>query len=356
MINYFLGANTGNGFYSLFDELYSPTENWRAYIIKGGPGTGKSGLMRAVALAAEEKGLKTERIFCSSDPSSLDGVIIPEIKTCIADGTSPHVLEPKYPGAIEEIVNVGDCWDGAVLRKNAKGIIEKSTECTACHQRCIRFMSAFTTIVNDDERLILPCVDREKVQNFAERTAVRELGMPRGDKIGKISRRFLSAVTPNGITCFQETVYDQCDRVIMIDDDRGAVSSFMLSLLAKKATESGFDVTVCPCVSNPVKKIDHLIIPEKRLCFFTQNSCHALPKEPDRIVNVKRFLNAENMKEHKARLSFNKRAASDLLDEAVLSLSNAKVIHDELEQFYISAMDFDAVDALTRKTVKKILG
>ena len=41
-ISAFLGANTPKGFVSLFDELYNPYTTKNAYIIKGGPGTGKS--------------------------------------------------------------------------------------------------------------------------------------------------------------------------------------------------------------------------------------------------------------------------------------------------------------------------
>ena len=43
-IQYFLGANSPQGFYSLYDQLL-PTETANAiYIIKGGPGCGKSTL------------------------------------------------------------------------------------------------------------------------------------------------------------------------------------------------------------------------------------------------------------------------------------------------------------------------
>ena len=39
---FFLGANAPGGFVSRFDHLYSPQEGWFAYILKGGPGTGRS--------------------------------------------------------------------------------------------------------------------------------------------------------------------------------------------------------------------------------------------------------------------------------------------------------------------------
>ena len=59
----FLGANTPEGFISLFDELYDPAEDWRAYIIKGGPGTGKSRLMRRVADELEQAGYTAQRVL-----------------------------------------------------------------------------------------------------------------------------------------------------------------------------------------------------------------------------------------------------------------------------------------------------
>ena len=48
-IKYFLAANSCEGFYSVFDKAYLPDGEWRAYIIKGGPGTGKSSFMKRFA-------------------------------------------------------------------------------------------------------------------------------------------------------------------------------------------------------------------------------------------------------------------------------------------------------------------
>ena len=55
-IQYFLGANSPTGFYSLYDQLLEPEQAETIYILKGGPGCGKSSLMRRAAQAVEEKG------------------------------------------------------------------------------------------------------------------------------------------------------------------------------------------------------------------------------------------------------------------------------------------------------------
>ena len=89
-VQYFLGANAPDGFYSLYPQLIDLERARAVYILKGGPGCGKSSLMRRVAQAMEEKGASVEYIACSGDPDSLDAVVFPALNTAIVDGTAPH--------------------------------------------------------------------------------------------------------------------------------------------------------------------------------------------------------------------------------------------------------------------------
>ena len=120
-ISYYAAANTEKGFKSLFGEIFSPKELSRLYIIKGGPGTGKSTFMRGVAKAAEQRGFDVEYYYCSADTGSLDGVKIPSLKTALIDGTSPHSYEPRYPGACETVIDLGQNFDTGKLRENRRG-------------------------------------------------------------------------------------------------------------------------------------------------------------------------------------------------------------------------------------------
>lgn len=181
----FLGANTPEGFISLFDELYDPAEDWRAYIIKGGPGTGKSRLMRRVADELEQAGYTAQRVLCSSDPDSLDGVIFPQIRACIADGTSPHVIEPRFPGAVEELVNLGDYWDAEQLRVHAEGIRAAALKNSAYHQRCIGFLSAAGSLANDTLRIALECANTDKMPHTPRALLRGNLGRGMGVSAGK---------------------------------------------------------------------------------------------------------------------------------------------------------------------------
>ena len=69
----------------------------------------------------EQAGAAVEYLWCSGDPDSLDGVVLPELRCAIADGTSPHVLEPKYPAAVDRYVDLGRFYDLTAAKAAAGG-------------------------------------------------------------------------------------------------------------------------------------------------------------------------------------------------------------------------------------------
>ena len=71
---FFLGANSKRGFSSLYESFCDPAAGDFLWVLKGGPGCGKSTLMKRIGAAAEEIGEPVEYIHCSGDPDSLDAV------------------------------------------------------------------------------------------------------------------------------------------------------------------------------------------------------------------------------------------------------------------------------------------
>lgn len=88
-VYFFLGANSEEGFFSLYDQLLGGRLD-DLMILKGGPGCGKSTFMRRVGAAMERAGERVVYINCSGDPDSLDGAIFLDRNAAIVDGTSPH--------------------------------------------------------------------------------------------------------------------------------------------------------------------------------------------------------------------------------------------------------------------------
>ena len=83
----FLGSNSSVGFYSLFPQIQS-MDLKQFFIIKGGPGTGKSVFIKKIGKHVENMGYDLEYYHCSSDCNSLDGIFVPELKIALVDGTA----------------------------------------------------------------------------------------------------------------------------------------------------------------------------------------------------------------------------------------------------------------------------
>lgn len=350
-LTYFLGANSNEGFVSVFNELYDPQDGWKAYIIKGGPGTGKSSFMKKVVAQAEKRGLSAEEYRCSSDPASLDAIVIPEIKVFMADGTSPHILEPKYPGAVETTVDMSVCWDASELKKNAKSIITV-TDCNkALHKQSLKFVTAAKEAMLNNEKIILAAYSSDKVHHFATRFVARNI-KETGE--GKEKKRFLSALTPNGYVTFFDTATALCDEIYSISDDDYATAGLLINELRRCASAVKADVIVSPNPINPNGLPLDIIFPNEKIGFFTSTSCRNFKAIAKKNINAKRFLNQETALSYKQRLGFNSKAIAEFTDEAAKLIEKAKLVHDDMEKHYIKAMDFEKVNIITEKILAEI--
>ena len=88
----FPGGNTPRGFYSFYSYILPQDEAKRIFVIKGGPGVGKSTFMKKTALELVDRGYDVEFMHCSSDNESLDGIVVPKLGIAMIDGTAPHVV------------------------------------------------------------------------------------------------------------------------------------------------------------------------------------------------------------------------------------------------------------------------
>lgn len=350
--DFFLGANTPRGFVSLFDELYNPYKTSGAYIIKGGPGTGKSTFMKKIADELEKRGIYVERVHCASDPKSLDGIIAADIGFAMADGTSPHVLEPKFPGAAESILNLGEFWDSDLLKASRDTIIRLTLENSLCHRRSSGYLSAAGSIDTQTKALVQRFMRTEKLDSFVTRFTQRELKKSSSKEPGRRYKRFLSAITPDGTVLFEESLTRLTYRIIAFEDSYSVASSAILQKIGDIAIRKGYDIIFCPCPLDP-SGCEHIIIPDAGIALVTVKKEHPFSIQADRTIHCNRFLK-EEISQYRQSLKLNLRLKRLLIEESVQMLQQARSIHDLLEKEYRKAMDFDALEEYTEKFINKI--
>jgi len=350
---FFFGANTPKGFSGFHQtDLYDPRDGWVAFLIKSGAGTGKSTFMHRVLDELTAMELSVESVVCSSDPHSLDAVICHDMKLCVIDATSPHIIEPVAYGECEQLVPFGCCLraDGALAQADAW--FEAADACKASHARCCRFLSAAAVLLDNNRRLQESTVLSDKLDTAAARLAAKEFGGAGGRK-GRITRRFLSAVTPDGHVFLKDTPTALCPRIYAFLDEHGAVASSMISRLCERAVAAGHDGILCPCPLSE-EKGEHLLIPSLGVGFLTSNSHHRIDYPVFRRIHATRFTDSVSLKAKKQQLSFNRRAADELIGEAVAAMRDAKAHHDRMEQLHSAVMDWESYRVIAEDTLDTI--
>ncbi len=350
-LKYFLAANSCEGFVSEFKGCYNPHEGWRAYIIKGGPGTGKSSFMKYCVAKAEDAMLQYELFPCSSDPDSLDAVSFPDIKTVILDGTAPHTVDPVYPAVSDQILNFGTFWNSKRLNEKRDEIIALTDKNKRCHKTASAYMQAAGQLITDNYKTALAATNKAKAIAFADSLCKKYI--PKADTSSKEDIRFIEGISPKGIISYSSTVLNAAQNVFIIDDDIGAVSNIIISRLRALALQNGHSIITLKNPFLPSLITDHLIIPKLSLGIATENSFMHFSSEARRI-HSRRFLSNGQLHRSRERIKFNKKVTKQLFLSAITALSEAKSVHDSLEAYYISAMDFEALTAFANEFCKTL--
>ena len=351
--HFFLGANSAEGFYSLYDQLLD-AELDDLLILKGGPGCGKSTFMRRIAGALEKAGADTVYIHCSGDPHSLDGVIFPSIRTALVDGTAPHVLEPRYMAARERYVDLSPFYDINGAKTRCAALVEQADAYRVCYREAYHALRALGGIDAERRMIAQKGIDGEKLMHRAMGIAARELRGGRKGEKGRERKAFLGGITHEGVICRFDSVDALCPRVYEICD-RCGLAAPVLQMLRETALTAGEDAIVCPDPNRP-SVVQHLLLPSRGVAFITTGEELCYTGNPYRRLRVDAMADAALTRAQKARLRFLRRIRRALEEEAVAALSGAKQEHDALEALYRPLIRFEGVEALCGQETERLLG
>lgn len=349
VINYYAGGNTAVGFYSLYESNLKGLD--RLFILKGGPGTGKSSLMKKIGQKWAEKGYDIEFLHCSSDNNSIDGVIIPGLKVGVVDGTAPHVIEPKAPGAIEEYINLGQAWNSRQLAQYKTVITSCIAKISEAFQTAYGSFAQALKIHDEWERIYISNIDFSQADRLTQELIEKFIGERTLAKNADVKHRFFGAATPNGAVDFIHNLTEDIPKRYFVKGRPGTGKSTMLKKLAAKAETAGFDVEIYHCGFDP-NSLDMVAIRELGIVIFDSTAPHEYfpDRENDEIVDVyKRAVAADTDEKYAAQITEIAQRYSAKMKEATSHLARAKSLHDDLEKFYIEAMDFAKVEQLQQE-------
>ncbi len=352
IIKFFLGATTPQGFVSCYQQSYNIDDYEYICIIKGG--ACKQAFINHLASKLSPYDNQTEYIHSSQNPSCCDGLIFHTLRAAVFDGSAPHPLEPRYYDAFETILPLGEFCNTDHIRMHKTEIMQLTDSNTHLYERCVRFVNAAGSLLDDTYSLAYACTDENKIDSFCERTLSREIKQVQSRK-AKERSRFLSAITPEGILLFENTIRYYCKQLYVIDDEFGAASNLILQRLKDGAMKRGYDVICCWCPFAPFQKLEHVFVPDLGLGFITSNHWHPIKFDDARTIHSRRFTSLEALSVRKQRISFNKRATNELIDAAQNILKQSQELTDKLEKIYTQSLDHERLIVAAEDTAEHIL-
>ncbi|NPV30379.1 MAG: hypothetical protein HPY58_12185 [Firmicutes bacterium] len=276
-------------------------------------------------------------------------------------GTAPHVFDPRNPGAVDEIVHLGDYWDESKLRSRKQEII-------AANRRVARhFATAYSSlrvakIAREEEKSCRSEGIRIERLNQLAGDLIRQVfgkEIPCGNGAPKDRHLFASALTPGGIVHHLPTILE-VERLFVLKGEPGAGKERVLQELAGFAYRCGFRFEVYHCAFDPAQ-IDLLLLPEQRTAVL--NLFPELDFVPTSLPGLNLYreydfdfcLDPDSINACREELREAREVFARSLARAIAYIKKAKEVHDEMEQFYVEAMDFEGVERRRQEILARIL-
>ena len=332
--SYFAALNSHRGFLSYFPTLFAP---YTKYVIKGGPGSGKSTLMKKIAHTAEKKGLDVTRYYCSSDTDSLDAVVIEPLQTVILDGTPPHATEPVCPGAVDSLINLTAFWDHIQLKRSFEDITKLSQKITHAYQQVYALMAAIQKVESAIQVATEQFFDKTRAETIILRTL--EKHRVKAEKTPKISTRPASAFGVKGYVHLNS--YEKTAQTMIHVKDRVIYSQHFFNLL--KSILSQKNISFCESVRPIDEKTEAVYLPQYAILFTRLEA-------EGGSINLDRMLPDRGkgaLTSHKTLL----REIDSLCLCVEKKLHEIGKDHDELESYYIGATNYQALDQFSQNFI-----
>lgn len=346
VLRFFAEGNTARGSVNLFESSLQNLD--KLYILKGGPGNGKSNLIRSISEGLQEKGYDIWLLHCARDHQSLDGLIVPHLKLGIVDGTAPHVVEPRLPGVVEVYMNLGDAWNLHVLSRYRAEIERLTGSIDDLYARAYAGFAEALRVHDEWEAIYIANMDFAAADQLTQRCIQMLFGDQKMERKARIDHRFLGAATADGAVDFVPNLTVGLRKRYFIKGRPGSGKSTMLKKLANAAAERGFDVEIYHCGFDP-HSVDMVIVRELGFAIFDSTKPHEYDPERsgDAIIDMyESCINPDTDAHYADQLQDIEARYAAAMKRAIGLLREAHKQHQELEQIYTQATDFSLISLM----------
>jgi hypothetical protein len=170
------------------------------------------------------------------------------------------------------------------------------------------------------------------------------------DKAGKERHLFDSAITPDGLMDYIDTLIKDSYKCYFFEGLHTKGISEILNVIAREYLLNGYNVEIYHQPLNP-DRVETVLVEELGLA-FTDNS--KMKNKAYRIVDLDKVLIPEKLEGKMDTINKDKEMKSMLLEEAYKRVYLAKKNHDDMEKSYVPQMNFAAVTECKKQIIERI--
>ncbi len=339
---YYASANGYHRFKSYFDEIFNSSEFEKIFVLKGGPGTGKSSIIKRLCVFCKINKIYYEIFRCSSDPDSLDGIIIDNgtAKVAVLDGTAPHLRDAEIPGAIDEIINLGEAWDSKILNKHRETILKLNTQKNKCYKKAYEYLyysSIFDTNIRSE---IVSSFDFKKCLNECEEIIEKLKIINKG----KSKVRLISSFSKFGYRTLTGPFSNSKKNYSVFG--RFGSENIFIGLLVANLIKINAEFCKIPSPFD-THVSEGIILNHGETILFGMG-------DGEILTDTTKFIKIDNLREFEEKMHSLENSKNYYLNLASEELKMASDYHFKLEDIYTPTMNFVIIDEMYNKMLSEI--
>ncbi len=352
--HYFVYGNSAQGFRSHLASNLLGIE--RLYILRGRPGTGKV-LMKAFENECALCGLPAEYLHCPSAPKTYDGIILPQLKLAVLDGTDLHAIRLPTPVPNARYIDTETVYDSSALEQSEQTAAELFQRIEHFHENAFINFNNALNIHDEWEKIYIENMDFLKADTLADDTFKALLGKHQLNKTALSKERFFGASTPLGACDFIESLTGSISKRFLLKGRPGTGKSTLLRKLVAESIERGLDTEIYSCAFDS-NSLDMIIWPELDLCLFDSTSPHLYePSRPnDEVIDMYEECVKPGTDEKYAAILIDITARyKQEVEKGTAQLKEAKRLSDELQTLYSGCVERDEIQLLCEAFAEQLL-
>jgi len=252
------------------------------------------------------------------------------------------------------LLDFGEYWDIDYLRSRRDIIKFYIDEIENQYKAFFKHLRVAKSIHDKWEKEYLKGMDFNKANEITDRL-IDEVIKGCTHKKPKEWHRFAGAMTPQGQVCYYDNLTQDIKNRYIVKGRPGTGKSTMTKKIAQAALNKGYDVEFYHCAFDP-SSIDMIIIRELDFALLDGTAPHVFePELDDKVVDMFTCIDTNIVHENEDPIKAIEREYAEEINKAKKIYTNIKQLHDELEKYYINAMDFNNVNALRIRITKTLI-